>query len=211
MLRSRTVTVTVQGKSVSKRVKKGCPQGGIMSPLLWNLVINSLIILINSTPADSEGFADDVNLLIRGIDIDTIVDIGQQCLDKIREWGLETGLNFSPTKTEAILFTWKKKWEIKTPLKLGDKEIKMCKEVKYLGVILDSKLSWKPHCLDRVRKATIAIMQCRRAIGKTWGLKPRQALWIFTAIIRPILAYAAVIWINATNSSTLVAKLRKVQ
>ena len=62
MLRSRTVTVTVQGKSVSKRVKKGCPQGGILSPLLWNLVINSLIILLNSTPADSEGFADDVNL-----------------------------------------------------------------------------------------------------------------------------------------------------
>ena len=211
MLRSRTVTVTVQGTSVSKRVKKGCPQGGILSPLLWNLVINSLIILINSTPADSEGFADDVNLLIRGIDIDTIFDIGQQCLDKIREWGLKTGLNFSPTKTEAILFTWKKKWEIKTPLKLGDKEIKMCKQVKYLGVIFDSKLSWKPHCQDRVRKATIALMQCRRATGKTWGLKPRQALWIFTAIIRPILAYAAVIWINATNSCTLVAMLRKVQ
>ena len=211
MLRSRTVTVTVQGATVSKRVKKGCPQGGIMSPLLWNLVINSLLLLINSTSADSEGFADDVNFLVRGIDIDTIIDICQQCLDRIREWGLKTGLNFSPTKTEAILFTWKKKWNIKTPLKLGDKEIKMCNQVKYLGVILDSKLSWKPHCQDRVRKATIALMQGRRAIGKSWGLNPRQALWIYTAIIRPILAYAAVVWINATNSSTLVAMLQKVQ
>ena len=211
MLRSRTVTVTVQGKSVSKTVKKGCPQGGILSPLFWNLVINSLIILINSTPADSEGFADDVNFLIRGMDINTIMDIGQQCLDKIREWGLKTGLNFSPAKTEGILFTWKNKWVIRTPLKLGEHEIKMCQQVKCLGVIIDSKLSWKPHCLDRVRKATIALMQCRRAIGKTWGLKPRQALWIFTAIIRPILAYAAVIWINATNSCTLVKILRKVQ
>ncbi|CAL4146741.1 unnamed protein product [Meganyctiphanes norvegica] len=72
-------------------------------------------------------------------------------------------------------------------------------------------MSWRPHCQDRVRKATIALMQCRRAIGKSWGLKPRQALWIFTAIIRPILAYAAVIWINATNSRTLVAMLQKVQ
>ena len=94
MLRSRTVTVTVQGISVSKRVKKGCPQGGIMSPLFWNLVINSLILLINSTPADSEGFADDVNFLIRGIDIDTIIDICQQCLDKISEWGLKKGPSF---------------------------------------------------------------------------------------------------------------------
>ena len=211
MLRSRTVTVTVQGVSVSKRVKKGCPQGGILSPLLWNLVINSLIILINSTPADSEGFADDVNFLVRGIDLDTIIDICQQCLDRIRDWGLKTGLSFSPTKTEAILFTWKTKWSIKTPLKLGDKEIQMCQQVKYLGVILDSKLSWRPHCQDRVRKATIALMQCRRAVGKSWGLKPRQALWMFTTIIRPILAYAVVVWINATNSSTLVAMLQKVQ
>ena len=211
MLRSRTVTVAVQGISVSKRVKKGCPQGGIMSPLLWNLVINSLIILINSTAADSEGYADDVNLLVRGIDIDTIFDIAQQCLNRIREWGLKTGLSFSPAKTEAILFTWKRKWSIKSPLKLGDTEIKMCHQVKYLGVILDSKLSWRPHCEDRARKATVALMQCRRAIGKSWGLKPRQALWIYTAIIRPILAYAAVVWINATNSSTLVAVLQKVQ
>ena len=87
----------------------------------------------------------------------------------------------------------------------------MCKQVKCLGVILDSKLIWKPHCQDRIRKATISLMQCRRAIGKTWGLKPRQALWIFTAIIRPILAYAAVIWISAINSNTLVAMLQKVQ
>jgi len=77
--------VTEQGKSVSKKVKKGCPQGRILTPLLWNLVINSLIILINSIPADSEGFAGDVNFLIRGIVIDTIVNIGQQCLDKIRD------------------------------------------------------------------------------------------------------------------------------
>ena len=141
LLRSRTVTVTVQSKSVSKKVKKGCPQGGILSPLLWNLVINSLLILINSTQADSEGFADDVNFLIRGIDIDTIVDIGQQCLNRIRDWGQKTGLRFSPTKTEGILFTWKKRSIIKTPLKLGDKEIKIVQQVKYLGVILDSRMS----------------------------------------------------------------------
>ena len=93
--------------------------GGILSPLLRNLVINSLLILINSTQADSEGFADDVNFLIRGIDIDTIVDIGQQCLNRIRDWRLKTGLCFSPAKTEGILFTWKKRWTKTSPLHSG--------------------------------------------------------------------------------------------
>ena len=64
LLRSRTVTVTVQGKTVSKKVNKGCPLGDILSSLLWNLFINSLIILINSTPVDSEDFANDVIIII---------------------------------------------------------------------------------------------------------------------------------------------------
>jgi hypothetical protein len=51
--------------------------------------------------------------------------------------------------------------------------------VKYLVVILDSKLNWKFHIDNRIRKASIAYWKCRRAIGKTWGLKPKVVYWIY--------------------------------
>jgi len=35
---------------------------------------------------------------------------------------------------------------------------------------------------------------CRRAVGRTWGIKPRVALWIYKAILLPRLTYAAVVW-----------------
>jgi hypothetical protein len=40
-------------------------------------------------------------------------------------------------------------------------------QVKYLGVILNSKVNWKFHIDKRMRKVSIAYWQCRRAIGKT--------------------------------------------
>jgi len=35
---------------------------------------------------------------------------------------------------------------------------------------------------------------CRRAVGKTWGIKPNIVLWIYKAILLPRLTYAAVVW-----------------
>jgi hypothetical protein len=54
-------------------------------------------------------------------------------------------------------------------------------QVKYLGVISDSKLNWNFHIDHKLRKTTIALWQCRRAIGKIWGLRPKVVYWIYTS------------------------------
>ena len=41
------------------------------------------------------------------------------------------------------MFTWKRKWNY-YPLKLMGEEIQLVDRVTYLGVTLDSKLSWIP-------------------------------------------------------------------
>jgi hypothetical protein len=48
----------------------------------------------------------------------------------------------------------------------------MTDQVKYLGVFLDKKLDWKAHLENGMSKGCIAYWQCRRAVGKTWGLSP---------------------------------------
>ncbi|KMQ88926.1 lian-aa1 retrotransposon protein [Lasius niger] len=35
---------------------------------------------------------------------------------------------------------------------------------------------------------------CRRSFDQTWGLRPAMVYWIYSAILRPRLLYAAVIW-----------------
>lgn len=47
-------------------VKKGCPQGGIISPLLWDLVIDSLLNDLNGKGYSTIGYAGDITIPITG-------------------------------------------------------------------------------------------------------------------------------------------------
>jgi hypothetical protein len=42
----------------------GCPKGGLLSPLLWNLVIDGLIVNLNNAGYCTQGYADDLAILI---------------------------------------------------------------------------------------------------------------------------------------------------
>jgi hypothetical protein len=54
-------------------------------------------------------------------------------------------------------------------------------------------------------------MQCKKALGPTWGLNPKTCKWIYTAVIRPILSYCACVRFRATNTKTNATKLERVQ
>jgi hypothetical protein len=93
-----------------------------------------------------------------------------------------------------VLFTNNRKIGGFYNLRLFGTELRMTDQVKYLGVILDKKLDWKAHLENRMRKACTAYWQCRRAVGKTWGLSPKVVAWLYTSVVRPILLYASLVW-----------------
>ena len=63
--------------------------------------------------------------------------------------------------------------------------------VKYLGVILDSRLTWREHVETKGRKVQNLFWACRRAYGGTLGLGPRVVHWLYVSIIRPSVPYAS--------------------
>ena len=48
-------------------------------------------------------------------------------------------------------------------------------------------------------------------MGKTWGLNPKVCHWIYTAVIRPKLSYAALVWLPAVIKSNTLFYLDRVQ
>jgi len=67
-------------------------------------------------------------------------------------------------------------------------------QVKYLGVILDAKLSWKLQVEAKCKKALAQMCQLHSVTGVTWGMTPKTVFWLYIAIIRPYISYAAVVW-----------------
>ena len=82
---------------------------------------------------------------------------------------------------------------------MNGSKLELFKEARLLDVILDGKLTWKPHITGITRKATTALLQCRQIVGKTWVIKPSMTKWIYTAMIRPIMLYACVSWAGGLN------------
>ena len=211
MLRHRTLTTTLGDDSITRNITCGCPQGGVLSPLLWNVVVDELLWMFDSQAAYIQAYADDLALLIRNSDLAVVWIQAQHALELAEAWATYRGLKFSYLKTELVLFTNKRKWTTPGPLKLYNNELTLGKVAKYLGVTLDSKLAWTQHIDNKIKHATSCLMQCRRAVGGTWGIQPRRMLWVYTSIIRPIIAYACMIWINALKRKAVINRLIKFQ
>ena len=201
LIRNRIVSFSLGDFSTLRKILKGFPQGGILSPFLWNIVIEELIILINSINVNYlQAFADDLVALFRGIDIcPTLSGLAQRCLDLISSWCTSVELNLSTSKTKVLVFTWKRKWSISPHLTLYGSPLPLSSSVKYLGVTLDTKLNWSEHIQTQCKKAKSIQMMCQRAMGPSWGPSPNVTHWIYTAITRPIISYACISWFTAVE------------
>ena len=66
--------------------------------------------------------------------------------------------------------------------------------------------------IDNITKKCIGtLFQCKRAIGPTWGLSLKVCHWIYTAIIRPTLAYCSIVWIRGVENKNNTKRLERVQ
>ena len=208
LLKNR-VTSCYEGKvKICVRVRKGTAQGGVASPQAWSGVFQDALEITDKGPVDTSGFADDAAFAASGIDLNVIMDNLQVEIDKLSNWCREAGLQLSQSKTKAILFT--RNHKLKFPsrrLKLNEVDIEFVKEINYLGVILDNRLSWNAHINYVTNKAKGKLMNAKCSLGRKWGLSLSKARWIYTAIARPILAYGSLVWypnLGITNRMKLV-------
>ena len=118
-----------------------------------------------------------------------------QCaLPTIEAWCDELGLSVNSDKTGLVAFTRRRKLPGFFEPRLFRTTLRSSTSVKYLGVILDSQLTWKEHVDVKVRKAQNFMWACRRACGMVWGLGPRVVHWLYVSIVRPSVNFASLVW-----------------
>ena len=210
MLRKRILNTELKGSKLVMHPKKGCPQGGVLSPLLWNLIANIILKLLNDAGFDTSGFADDFVSLIRGLDCEVVFQLMAAALRLIENWCSSVHLKVNPAKTKLVLFTRKRNYNVRE-LSFFGSMLKVENTVKYLGVILDKKLDWKPHIEERSKKACMLYGQCRKVIGKKWGLRPKCIYWIYSMVIQPYLTYGSIVWWQKTELNSVKTKLNHLQ
>jgi hypothetical protein len=91
------------------------------------------------------------------------------------------------------------------------KPLMQVKSLKYLGIILDSKLTFRDHIIDMTDKCSKLIFTLSKLAKLNWGLNYSALKTIYTGGILPLLLYVAPVWINAINKASYKLKITRVQ
>jgi hypothetical protein len=83
-------------------------------------------------------------------------------------------------------------------------------EVKYLGVTLDNKLSWKPHITHKLATAKGQLVRLLSEMRGTFGTKPKLVKWAYTGVVRPKLTYVCMTWSNGLIFDYQMKELKKL-
>ena len=191
----------------------GTPQGSIISPIVFIILINSMF---RNTPDSDKGlYMDDGLLWSTGNDIETVMDRIQNSLNAIGEWGKEYGIKFSTAKTKYMIFTKKKETTLlnangqSVNISLYGANIERVFRYRYLGMIFDPWLTWGPHISDLVHRCQKPINVMQAVAYKSWGADRKSLLNLYGATVLSKINYGSFIYGSAAEGH--LEKLDRVQ
>ena len=212
-LDNRFSTVTMNGTGKTRRLIKGTPQGGVLSPVIWNLAFDSLLnMFTDSVDMEIRGYADDACLVAANNDLKYMEESLQHALIRIDGWAKRSGLKLSAKKTVAMVFArnMNLNFEVLEGLQLGTEKLKYVESTKYLGLTLDTRLQWYEHMSNKARTATQLFFMLKKALGTYWGPNPNLIRWIYTGMVRPAITYGCLIWGQVAQQKTWQKRYRKL-
>ena len=208
-LRGRQTYVEFRGvKSKFRKMRQGVPQGGVLSPLLFNIYMSKL-----PTPTGKMKlitYADDSNVLNSGKKLEPICAELNTYLATLTSWFKTRNLSLSAPKSSATVFTtFGNEMSRVLPIEIDGTVVPTVKTPKILGVTYDNLMTFSHHAKqlkDRVAKRTNVL---KSLAGTSWGKDKEVLLTTHKAISGSIINYCAPIWtppLSETSWSGLQAE-----
>ncbi|GFY63516.1 probable RNA-directed DNA polymerase from transposon BS [Trichonephila inaurata madagascariensis] len=184
--------------------RQGLPQGSVLSPVLFNIMINDLLSFIDNAVPEINFllYADDLVLWPTGSDIPTLESTQNSALVTLANWSLENDFKVNPDKTDFELFTLSTK-KHNVNFVYNNHVILRTDCATYFGISLDSRLSWTEHIAKVVENATTRPSLLKRIAGVKWGSSRSVLTSTFTSYIRRVIDYASELLVTASDSALL--------
>ena len=198
-LSNRNQYVSINGfDSGLTSINCGIPQGSVLGPLLFLLYVNDLNQAIKFCTVHH--FADDTDLLCLSNSIKKLNKLVNTDLKYLVNWLNANKISLNVKKTEMVIFkSNQKKFEGDLKIKLCGKRLYPTESVKYLGVKIDTILSWQYHVNDlsiKLNRANALLFKMRKYVS----LKILKSIY-FAIFFYSYLSYCCLVW--AQNRSTV--------
>ena len=188
-------------------VKCGVPQGSILGPLLFIIFMND--ICHTSKLLNFILFADDTTVFYSNSNLNTLYDTINTELKEVCNWFKCNKLSLNASKTNLMFIGTPhqtKQINDSRHIHLDGCKLTCVTEAKFLGIIIDSNLTWIPH-INSISK------KCSKNLGVLNKIKhflpERHMYQLYCSLIMPYLNYGILLWGNANKEH--ISKIFKIQ
>lgn len=196
-LNNRKFFVQILGsKSNVHNILAGVPQGSVLAPMLFNLFINDIP---RSPKCMLALFADDTAIFTADALAEDIIDNLNEYLHVILKYFADWKLQVNPSKCEAIYFT-RCRSIIKTPqrpLELDGVSLDWKPVVRYLGIFLDPRLTYRNHLRYIIDKCENLLKSLYPLLNKKSEFNYDNKLLLYKTMVLNVIMYGSPIWMNA--------------
>ena len=188
----RTQVMSVNNNmSKPGKVECGVPQGSILGPLFFILYVNSLPSILDTSSVYL--YADDSAIAVSGTDTDAIVEQLKCELVKADIWLKDHKLSLNLSKTKLMFFGTNARLPKKGDINIEMNGIKIehVDTYKYLGVTLDSRLTFSHHTEMVRRKAFPKI----RTLGRIRSFVSQDTIiYLYKSLVLSQIEYADIVY-----------------
>lgn len=192
------------GVIYSKNMSCGVPQGSVLGPLLWNIGYNWVLRGALLPGLTLVCYADDTLIVAGGESWPQTLQLATVgvalVVGRIRTLGLRVALS----KTEAIYFPGPRTGHPpKRHMSVEGIDIPILPNLKYLGLVLDSKWTFGDHFSRMAPRVRAAIHGLGRLMPNIGG--PREKVRrLYMGVVGSMVLYGAPVWAHTVQDSRIL-------
>lgn len=197
-LRKRKVEMRLPNNTIRHRIQGlGCPQGGVLSPTLWTVVINDLLMELTAAQHLPIAYADDLTVVCSATTQEKLQMKINSVIDIVDGWSRTTSIPINYDKS-MVLHIGKFMCEYDQLTR-----IKVTNETKILGVIFTSNMKFNRHVNTKIEKAKKYLNKLQIFISHKYGLTSGRRTTLYNCYVKPSLIYASELWGDKVSENTL--------